>query len=458
MPTRVAVCQGNDMFRIRQKIHDFLSPGPPISPVEALNIRYLYLEIAWWGIAFGTYLNYLPVFAARLGASNFWIGVLSSGPALVSIFWLWPAGHLIEHQRRQMPLLAASMFISRAFILLMALAPWLSPTYPGEVLAILVTLQAFPSGIVVVAFSAILPDTMSREHLSPVVSQRNAIIGITSTLGTLISVPLLAWLSFPINYQIVFVIGFVTAYFSAYYVTRLQVLDHPVPTSRASGRRPPRPFLSWKAIRGAWREQPAYSWYVLAAFVFHAGLYAAIPLFSIYWVRGLRISDTWIATISLLWNVASVAGSVAAPPLVRRWGNGRVLMVSSAALSLYPIGTALSRSPYPLVLLATSGGIVGGLMAITLFNRLIEVIPASRRASYVGLYNAVINVAVFAAPLVSTALADRWGVPALLMAAGLLRIFGGLLFGLSRGGAEDPASTPRSPWPPRAGGCEGPGG
>ncbi|MGC8837932.1 MAG: MFS transporter [Anaerolineae bacterium] len=413
---------------LRRTLVHLLVPEGVSSPVEARNIRLLYVEVAWWGVALGTYLSYLTVFAARLGASNFWIGLLSAGPALVSIFWLLPAGRLVELQPRQMPILTRSMFISRSFVLLMALAPWLSPGHGGELLALLVIVQAIPSGIVNVAFTAMLPDAVSSGHLGAVVSARNAIMAVTSTLGTLVSVPLLAWVPFPANYQTVMAIGFVSAYLSAYYVSQVRVPDRPALKVGGRSRSALRPFLSLRAVRAAWQGQQEYAWFVVAAFVFHLGLYGAIPLFSIYWVRDLHLSDAWISVLTVVWNASSVLASLAAPALIRRQGNQGVLAWSSAALALYPIGTALSRSAYPLLPLALAGGVVGALMGITLFNRLIEVAPPARRASYIGLYNAAINGAVFVAPLVTTTLAGTWGVATLMIASGIVRVLGGLLF------------------------------
>lgn len=416
---------------LRKMFVHLLVPEGVTSPVEARNIRLLYREVAWWGVALGTYLSYLTVFAARLGASNFWIGLLSAGPALVSLFWLLPAGRLVDRQTRQMPLLVRCMFASRSFVLLMALAPWLSPRHGGELLALLVIVQAIPSGIVNVAFSAMLPDAVSAERLGGVVSVRNAIMTVTSTLGTLVSVPLLAWVPFPANYQAVMALGFLSAYVSASYVSQVQVPDRPSPVRAISGRPrlDPWPFLSLRAVRReVWQEHREYARFVVAAFVFHLGLYGAIPLFSIYWVRELHLSDAWISLLTVAWNASGVLASLAAPALIRRQGNRRVLAWSSAALALYPIGTALSRSAYPLLLLTLGLGGMGALMGITLFNRLIEVAPGAQRASYIGLYNAAINGAIFGAPLVTTTLAGVWGAAPLMLVSGVVRILGGLLF------------------------------
>ncbi|NLE75799.1 MAG: MFS transporter [Chloroflexi bacterium] len=423
---------------IRLRLGGLLSAEAGVSANEHRNTYYLCVEVFWWGIAFGTYLSYLSVFAARLGASNFWIGVLSSGPALVSIFWLVPAGRLVERQQRQMPILNVSLVAARLFIFLMLLTPWLAPAHPGEALAIMVVLQSFPTGVLNVAFTSVLADAISLPQLGRVVSQRTALVWLASSLGTLVSLPILAWLPLPTNYQIVLAIGFVAAMVSAYYVSRVQVPDRP-PQLPETPRR--RAALSWAALHSAWLEHPQYSGYVLAAFIYHAGLYIAVPLFPIYWVRVLNLSDAWIALVTVAFGLASVAASLISAPLIRRWGNNRLLVYSAVGMGFYPVATALAKSPLDLVWVVLLGGFFYGPLSISLVNRLIEVAPAAHRARYIGLYNAVINVAIFALPLASTALIPFWGIERLLFAAGAVRMGGGLLFLLSRG---DVASTSQS--------------
>ena len=81
--------------RIHSRAMQFLRLPSPTRETERRNAHNFFLDAGWWAVALGTYQSYLSVFAARLGASNFWIGLLSSGPALVNVFWLVPAGWLV---------------------------------------------------------------------------------------------------------------------------------------------------------------------------------------------------------------------------------------------------------------------------------------------------------------------------------------------------------------------------
>ncbi|NLE77540.1 MAG: MFS transporter [Chloroflexi bacterium] len=419
--------------RLRTGVSGLVAPHAGVTPAQAENFRALYLEAAWWGLALGLYQSYLSVFATRLGASNFWIGMLSAGPALVNIFWLIPAARVVSRQQRQMPLINWSGFVWRLFILFQLLASWLVLTHPGEALVLLVVAEAIPGGLINLAYTAALPDAVGLRMIGPVTSMRDAIRSVCKTAGTLISIPILARVAFPLNYQVSFALAFATSQLGTLAMSRMRLPDRlPVPRRAAAS---PWASLSRKVVAAAWREQPAYSWFLVAAVVFHWGMYMGIPLFPIVWVRELQLSDAWIGTMSTVFNLAGIGAALAAPRLLAAWGSAGLLVVSGVALCLYPLGTALARSPLPLLPISVLGGVFSSLLNIGLFSRLIETAPADNRVGHAGLYNAVINVAIFAAPMASTTLASRWGLAPVLFAATGVRIVGGLLFGLSRGGA-----------------------
>lgn len=51
------------------------------------NLRQLYWDVLWFGVLAGSTIAFVAVYATRLGASSFQIGLLSAGPALVNLFF-----------------------------------------------------------------------------------------------------------------------------------------------------------------------------------------------------------------------------------------------------------------------------------------------------------------------------------------------------------------------------------
>ena len=392
------------------------------------NIYNLYLDIAWFGVVNGTVLNFLPVFAVRLGASDLLVGAITAGPALISIFWLILAGWIITRQRRQMPIMVWTFLASRLTFLLMALVPWFFVAHRDVALVALAVLRTFPEGLAGVAFTAMIADAVPEERLAGVISVRNALIGITSTLTVALSGQLLDRIGFPFNYQLIFFVGFLAALISLYYVSHIQVLDRPeVGHVSPLGLGVP-VAVRWQELVRPLIATREFRQFLVAAFVFHWGLFMAIPLFPIYWVRELRATDGWIGLLSMAFNATTVIICLNLSGAIRRWGSRRLLALSAIGVCTYPVLTGLSRSVPPLLAVSVIGAVFAAVMGVTLLNRLLEVCPAEGRPSYVALYSAIMNVAIFAGPLAGSALAGTLGLPAVFFLAGAIRALGGVLF------------------------------
>ena len=72
--------------------------GQTVPAEHRANFRYLYWDIAWFGIISGTTLSFISIYAARLGAAALQIGFLNAGPALVGLFFTLPVGRWLQHR------------------------------------------------------------------------------------------------------------------------------------------------------------------------------------------------------------------------------------------------------------------------------------------------------------------------------------------------------------------------
>jgi hypothetical protein len=60
------------------------------------NFFHLYFDMLWFGILSGSAVSFLNVYAVRLGASGFQIGLLAAVPAVVSLALSIPAGNWLQ--------------------------------------------------------------------------------------------------------------------------------------------------------------------------------------------------------------------------------------------------------------------------------------------------------------------------------------------------------------------------
>ena len=78
--------------------------------------------------------------------------------------------------------------------------------------------------------------------------------------------------------------------------------------------------------------------------------------------------------------------------------------------------------------------------SLAFFNTLLEVCPEQNRASYIAVYNILVNVAVFLAPILATSLTLIFGIHAMLLLGAALRALGALVFWVQR---DSPAVAAR---------------
>jgi len=394
--------------------------------VEEQNAWDLYMDVTWWGVLGGITSTFTSVFAVRLGASNTLVGLLVSLPALINIFWLIPAARIIERQQRRLPIIVLTGFLQRLGYLLIALMPFVIHTHQPEALVALVALITFPTALVNVAFTSLLADVVPIDKRAQVVSIRNVLASLISTITVLVSGKLLDLLPFPLGYQLLFGMGFAASLVSLYYVSRIQVADAPA-IERQAQRRDSVSVRLRNLVKQV-MSQRDFVRFSASAFIFHWGLYLPTALYAIYRVRNLGASDTWIGLLSMVQSAVTILTYFYWGGIANRKGNRFVLAVSSLGLMLFPVLTGLSTRVELLLIPSIAGGIFGAGFNLSFFNTSLEVCPQQRRPSYLAINTTLINVAAFLSPLLGTSLANIIGIRVVFFIAGALRLVGAGLF------------------------------
>jgi hypothetical protein len=83
-----------------------LFPGIPYA--FRTNFFHLVMDVAWWGVFNGSAVIFLPIFATRLGASPFQIGILTAIPAAMNILLTIPAGLVSQRY----PIMRANLVVA----------------------------------------------------------------------------------------------------------------------------------------------------------------------------------------------------------------------------------------------------------------------------------------------------------------------------------------------------------
>jgi Na+/melibiose symporter-like transporter len=399
------------------------------------NVWYLYLDVFWAGI-FMAAIAFNATYALRLGASNTQIGWLSSIPSLLAMIVLMPAARLLESKSDRAPWLRWSLFIGRGAFVGAALAPWLFPERAAEVLIAVLILRTLPMQIFSAGFTPLVADIVPARDRALVVSNRNIIMSATVAVCTFLfgewmdAATRISWATFPVSYQVVYLIGTVAGLLSSYFVSRIEAPPTPVIPRPRKSLRAPKPKAMVEDFRKLVTGNRGFARIVLDTFVFNLGAWLVGPLYTIFFVKQLGASDGWIGLNTTVAHIAVIAGYIAARKLLARKGAGWTLRATVPLSAAY----AFLVSFFPNLNLILVWGIfinlVNSSVNLSHGNMLYELCPTERRASYMAIYSTIANVGAFVAPMIGVALSETIDIRWLLLVGGAIRLVGAGLYHL----------------------------
>lgn len=418
----------------------------PLPAEHRANFIHLYLDIAWFGVLSGSAIAFMSIFAARQGADGFQLGLLSAAPAVINLMATLPAGQWLQTRTLSRTVFWMSVWHRIVYL------PWIflpllgSPMFQVWILIGLVLLMSLPGTVLAVGFNAMFASAVPPEWRSHVTGWRNALLAICFMASSLISGQLLVRLPYPLGYQVVFGIGLVGAMMSSlhlWFVRPLQTM--PYRNGKGLGDIA-RPGLVRSAGDGSWawvglrfltrfRQRPLLRSKVLSGpfgpvvgvlFVFHLAQYLAIPIFPLYWVKHLNLTDSEISLGNAVFYATVLIGSTQLTRVTARFQHKGVLLLGMLTMSLYPALTAVTQNLTVFLVTSAVGGVSWSLAGGAIANYMLEQIPEDERPSHLAWYNLALNAAILIGSMVGPLFARQIGLAAALGVAALGR-FGAAL-------------------------------
>lgn len=396
------------------------------------NFLHLYLDIGWFGVLSGSAINFLNIYATRLGATGFQIGMIGAMSAIVNLFLAIPAANWLQTQNTGKAIFWSSVFYRIGFVAFIFL-PWLS-SEPGQIWVIIAItfLMAIPLTPLGVGFNALFAESVPPEYRAHVAAIRNVMLSITFMITSLISGYILDRATFPVGYQIVFGIGALGAAMSSYHLFFVRPLktDSPTPPLREKPSPDPvilRPYsrkLSTTLRLDVWNTR--FRNVLLALFAFHFTQFLAIPLFPLYNVRVLQLNDNHIGIGTALFYLTVLLGSTQLRNFAHRVGNKKLTGWSVSALAIYPLLLAFSTEVWHYYGLSLIGGLTFSMVSGSYANYMLEHIPAHDRPPHLAWYNIILNAAVLIGSLGGPIISDVMGLSGALLLFAALRFLAGL--------------------------------
>jgi MFS family permease len=407
---------------------DRIFPHADVPRLYRANFIHLYFDIGWFGILSGSAVNFLNVYAARLGASGLQIGLIAAASAVVSLTIAIPAARWVEKRDTNRAVFWSSLWYRLGYALWIPL-PWLFGAQ-GQiwVLIVLAFLMAIPLTPLGVGFNALFAEAVPIQFRARVAGTRNVVLAFAFMVSSLASGFILEHVAFPAGYQIVFAIGFLGAAMSSLHLYFVRPIDAPsLPHKPEPDSAPPS-----APARGLFSRmrldilQSPFRRVLVLLFIFHLGHYIANPLYPLYNVNVLGLNDDHIGIGTALYYLTVLIGSTYLHRVVNRLGHKRVTGWGMVGMALYPALLALSQTVTQFYAVSLVGGFTWALAGGAYANYLLERVPPDDRPSHLAWYNMALNAAVLASSFIGPAIGDWVGLVYALILFGLFRALAGL--------------------------------
>jgi MFS transporter len=363
---------------------------------------------------------YLPVFLTRLGASNLAIGLLASLPALSGLLFGVPIGRFLQSRRQVVPSFAVARLLLLSCYALTGLIPIFFANHRVEFIIAVWALATIPQSFINVCFTLVMAGVAGPEGRYYLMSRRWSILGVTTALTVAVAGQMLDRIVFPVNYEIVFVLLSLGAFVSFYYSSHIELPDQVPPHAGETG-------ALQKRIRDTLdqvRAHPLFVRQTIGASVFRLGLSLALPLYPLYYVRILNVSDASIGWINTVQGLVLIVAYFFWSRISRNRGARFALLTTTLGLALNPLVVAFTTSVEGVIVLAGFAGIFQAGIDLVFFDTLVSSLPAKSSPIFVGIYQTTSNLALFLGPLIGTLLSNQITIPGALIAGAVVRLAG----------------------------------
>lgn len=418
----------------------FLRNDPSLSSDETQarhNQRSVIVDGIGVGIVTGI-ATFLAVFLARLGASPLLVGLLTSMPAFTGFLLAIPVGRMLERQRDLVPWYSRARVWVQASYAMTGILPFFIPIEYVPVAIILIwAIATIPQTIVNITFTVVMGAVAGPQRRQQLMSWRWSTLGAASALSVAGAGWLLEQFTFPTNYQVVFIVSFIGGMLSFFFSSRITMPPNDVaPTNHKPGLR----TLLTDSV-AMFRDVPAFGRFVLASFVFNCGIWMAMPLFPLYWVRVVHASDFWIGIINTVNNGVLLIAYFIWARVTSKNGNRPVMFASTIALALYPLCTGLTVSIPLIIVFAGLAGLIGAGKDLVFFDIGLGTMPKDRVPAFVAVQQLTGYIATLIMPLIGTWMAQNLDYHLALYVASALRLSGVVLLYVLGVGKTQPPSV-----------------
>lgn len=387
------------------------------------NFTNLYLDIAWFGVLSGTAVNFLNIYAARLGATGLQIGLLTAASAVVNLFLAIPAGHWISKRHTGRAVFWSSVFFRIGYLFWIPL-PWLF-NEQGQVLSLMIItfIMAIPLTPLGVGFNALFAESVPIQYRARVAATRNITFSIAYMISSFGAGYILENTPFPEGYQIIFAIGAIGAAISSYHIYHVKPLED---------KNPPQPTITVDSVPATESRLRLDIWktpfrkILFALFFFHLAQYIPSPLYPLYTVNVINLNDSQLGIGNSLFYFTGLLASTQLGRIVQRYGNKKATGWGAIGFGIFPLVLTFTQNYIHYYILCFACGFMFAIVNGAYANYMLESIPPDDRPSHLAWYTISLNFAILTSSIIGPIIGDVIGLIPALILFGSLRFASGI--------------------------------
>jgi MFS family permease len=380
------------LFKLRR-----ISPDPVIDQ----SLRHSVKDGLAYSFMIGAGESYFSVFALFFKASNAQIGVLASLPALLGAFMQLFSAWLGRHGRSRRTLILFGVSMQALMMLPVLVLPLL---FPKQAIPILITCVIFYYASVNLAspqWWSLMGDIVPEHRRGRFFAMRTRLCSLMAFIAFVAGGLVLhgfdalnktAW-----GFVILFTLAMLARFVSIYHLRKMYA-----PPGHVAALESPFQKNIFRRIRGS--AMARFSIFI-ASMQFSVAV--ASPFFIVYMLRDLQLSYLQYTSITATMILSQYLTLPRWGRVCDIFGNRVVLLFCGSIIPLMPLFWLVSTNLGYLLVVQIIGGVVWAGFALSSGNFIYELVPATKRVTYLALHNVLTGIAVFGGALLGGLLSEH---------------------------------------------------
>jgi MFS family permease len=367
------------------------------------------------------------LFALAYGATKGQVGLVTAAGNLLGAMSLFPGARLVErYGHRKSVVIWSGGGFSRIILFAMAVFPFFvgQPALAIGLIVLFNGLRAFSGNLANPAWTSMIADLVPNAMRGRYFSSRNVAMGVAALLvaplaGRIISAGN-AWANSSVfGYQLIFILAFAFGMVSTF---AFQRIAEPALTEEEA-----RPHQRGD-LRRTLRQQPAFVWLVISAFVWNMALQVAAPFFNVYMVESLGATTTLVGLVAGVSSLSSLVGQRFWGQRLDKKGAFWVQMVTGFLIPFLPFAWMFITQPWHVGIINIFGGFWWAGYNLANFNLLLVMTPDDQRSRAVALFQTAVFTSAVLGPILGGYLADAVSFKLIFFLSFAGRMIGAALF------------------------------